>query len=73
MFNLLTTNNKLINIAKAPGTFLKILYFSFCGLFVYLKLPSGKKVKNSAAAYCVLGKNAHVLSKKEIIGSAGRN
>lgn len=72
-FNMLNQQFKLITISLAPGTYFKILGHSFCKNFLFLKIPSGQKIKVSIFYFGVLGKNSNEFSKKEIIGAAGRN
>lgn len=72
-FNLTNTKFSLLKIATAGGTYLKILYFSSCKNFLFIKLPSNKKIRVPSNYYAVLGKNSNKFVKKEVIGAAGRN
>lgn len=73
IINLVATTGQYLRIACAAGTYLKILYKTFCKNYVLIILPSGVKKKFSILCCAVLGRNSNQNLNKHKLGFAGFN
>jgi len=71
IFNLVSNLFNSFNFCKSGGTYIKVMYKSFCQKFLYVNLPSKKQIKLNIKFFAVLGRNSNKNKKKHIIGLAG--
>lgn len=73
IINLVSVKSQFLKLACAAGTFLKVLYKTFCKNYILIMLPSGIKKKFSILCYAVLGRNSNQNLNKYKLGFAGIN
>lgn len=73
MFNLISNLFKNFYFCISGGTYIKVLYKSYCQNFLFVILPSKKQIKLPVNFFAVLGRNSNKNKKKHVVGLAGNS